>query len=64
MCISNLGFKNKATECAKKIMDRNICGLLNDYENILDPDFQYAKEQIFFVQYLQGALLQYSWYNN
>jgi len=41
----------KAAEEAKKVMDMNVYGLLNDYENILNPDFQYGKEQIFFVQH-------------
>lgn len=55
MSILNLGFKNKAGECAKKIMGRNVFGLLNDYGNIPDPDFQFAKEQTFFVQHRGNA---------
>lgn len=41
----------KAAGEAKKVIDMNYFSLMADYENIVNPDFQNGKEQIFSIQF-------------
>jgi hypothetical protein len=41
----------KAAEEAKKVMDMNYFTLMADFENIVNPDFQNGKENIFSIQF-------------
>lgn len=40
----------KAAEEAKKVIDMNYFTLLNDFENVFNPDFQNGREQVFAIQ--------------
>ncbi len=41
----------KAAVEAKKVLDMNYFALLPDYENIVNPDFQNGKENVFSIQF-------------